>query len=113
MKNYLMKKFGQTYLQNMIKIKYLKASQNDLADIFTLIYKDKPNSAKEYLLKIKKYIELLEENPEMGKDCKESGFHRDCRVLYYKNYTILYTINKTYISIKRILSSKQNNKGNS
>ena len=95
----------------MKKIKYSNISQKDLATIFIRIYADKPNIAKEYLSKIKNYIELLELNPEMGKDCKESGFNRDCRVLYYKNYTILYKNLKTHISIKRVLSSKQNNKG--
>ena len=95
----------------MKKIKYTKTSQKDLAKIFVIIYTDKPLSAKEYLLKIKEYIELLEMNPEMGKDCKESGFNRDCRVLYYRNYTILYKINKTHISVKRIINTKQNYKG--
>ena len=106
-----MKRFGLRYLQNMTKVKYTKKSQNDLESIFMLIYQDKPNSAKEYLLKIKNYINLLELNSEMGKDCKESGFNRECRVLYYKNYTILYKITKTHISVKRVLSSKQNYKG--
>ena len=96
----------------MIKLKYTKRSNKDLEAIFIVIYQDKQNSAREYLLKIKNYIALLEENPEMGKDCKESGFNRECRVLYYKNYTILYKIYKTHISIKRVLSSKQKIKGN-
>jgi plasmid stabilization system protein ParE len=95
----------------MKKIKYLKASILDLENIFQIIYNDKQNAAKEYLVKLKKFIELLEMNPKMGKDCWESGFNRDCRVIYYKNYIILYKVNKTYISIKRVLSSKQNNKG--
>jgi len=106
-----MKKFGKIYLQNMKKIKYTKTSQNDLAKIFILIYADKPVSAKEYLLKIKEYIELLEINPQMGLDCKEKGYNRDCRVLFYGNYTILYKINKTHISIQRVINTKQNYKG--
>jgi len=106
-----MMKFGQIYLRNMKKIKYSIASEKDLANIFIIIYQDKQNVAKEYLLKIKGYIELLKTSPEMRKDCIESGFNRDCRVLYYKNYTILYKIYKTHISIKRVLNSKQNYKG--
>ena len=47
----------------------------------------------------------------MGKDCKESGFKRDCRVLYYKNYTILYKVNINHITIKRVINTKQNYKG--
>ena len=106
-----MMKFGQIYLRNMKKIKYSIASEKDLANIFIIIYQDKQNVAKEYLLKIKDYIELLKTSPEMGKNCIESGFNRDCRVVYYKNYTILYKIYKTHISIKRVLNSKQNYKG--
>ena len=96
----------------MALIKYDKKATFDLESIYLLILKDKKNAADEFVNQIDKYISLLEENPEMGKDCKESGFNRDCRVLYYKNYTILYKIYKTHISINRILSSKQNNKGN-
>jgi len=96
----------------MILIKYDKKASQDLENIYLTILQDKKSVADRFVNKIDNYILLLKTNPKMGKDCKESGFNRDCRVLYYKNYTILYKINTTHISIKRILSSKQNNKGN-
>ena len=95
----------------MKKIKYTKVSQNDLSDIFTLIYADKPLSAKEYLLKLKEYIELLGISPEMGVDCKKKGYKRECRALFYGNYTVFYKIYQTHISIQRVINSKQNYKG--
>ena len=95
----------------MISIRYSKNAEIDLENIYNIIVKDKKRAADNFINEIDRYISLLETMPEMGKDCRKSGFNRDCRVLYYKNYTILYKINKTHISIKRILSSKQNYKG--
>ena len=96
----------------MISIRLDTKALKDLEQIFYIISLDKPMAASAYVEKIRDYIKLLSITPEMGKDCKESGFNRECRVLYYKNYTILYKIYKTHISIKRVLSSKQKIKGN-
>ena len=95
----------------MILIKYSKQSQIDLENIYNLILKDKKSAADNFINKIDYYLSLLKTSPEMGKDCKESGFNRDCRVLYYKNYTILYKLYQTHITIIRVLNSKQNYKG--
>ena len=95
----------------MRSIKLDKIALRDLEDIFQVISQDKPTSANEYMEKIRSYIKLLETSPKMGKDCKESGFNRDCRVLFYGNYTILYKIYKAHISIKRVLNSKKIYKG--
>jgi plasmid stabilization system protein ParE len=95
----------------MTYIKLDKKALDDLEDIFKVIALDKPMAANAYIEKLRNYIKLLSITPEMGKECRKSGFKRDCRVLYYKNYAILYKINKTHISIKRVLNSKQNYKG--
>jgi len=95
----------------MILIKYDKKATLDLEEIYITILKDKKSAADAFINKIDKYISLLGINPKMGKDCKESGLERECRVLFYGNYTILYKINKTHISIKRVINTKQNYKG--
>jgi len=95
----------------MTLIKYDKKATLDLEEIYIIISEDKKSAADTFINKIDQYISLLEINPEMGKDCKQSGFNRECRVLIYGNYTILYKINKTHISIKRIINTKQNYKG--
>ena len=96
----------------MIKIKYTKIASKDLDKIFSIIYEDKPTSAKVYLLKMKAYIELLALNPFMGKDCYEKGFKKECRVVVYDgNYMIFYKIYTRHITIQRILNTKQNYKG--
>lgn len=96
----------------MISIRYNKQAQNDLENIYETIAKDKKMAADSFVNKIDTYIKLLSTTPEMGKECKKSGIERDCRVIYYKNYTILYKIYKTHVSIKRVISSKQNIKEN-
>lgn len=95
----------------MTLVRLDKLALKDLESIFKIISQDKLTAANEYIEKIRSYIKLLENNPEMGKDCKASGFKRDCRVLFYGNYTILYKMNKTHISIKRVINTKQNYKG--
>jgi len=92
----------------MILIKYDLRAIRDLELIYENIFKDKESVAKNFIDKIDDFISLLSINPELGKDCRKKGLERDCRVLYFENYTILYKIYKTHISIKRVLNSKQN-----
>lgn len=103
-------KFGMNFLQNMLKIKYSKKAEANLKTIFLNIFKDKPNSASEYLRKVRNFIELLPENPHMGIECKHKDIDKKCRVLIYGNYMILYKINNLYISILEIRSTKQSSK---
>ena len=96
----------------MTTIKYTKNANKDLDNIFINIYKDKPQSAKEYLLKMKAYVELLGINPFMGKDCRQKGFKKDCRVIIYDaHYMIFYKITTQHITIQRVVNTKQNYKG--
>ncbi len=95
----------------MTFIKYSKKSQKDLESIYCLIAEDKKRAADEFLNSIESYILLLKTNPEMGIECREKGFNRDCRVLFYGNYTILYKITNTHIAIQRVINTKQNYKG--
>ena len=95
----------------MLSIRVSKKAKTDLDEIFNLILLDKPMVAKEYIAKLLEYMQLLKLNPEMGIDCKQKGFNRDCRVLYYGNYTILYRVAISHISIQRVINTKQNYKG--
>jgi len=95
----------------MILIKYDKNAINDLDNIYLTIAKDKVSVAKKFVNDVDEYILLLKTNPEMGIECKNKGIEQECRVLIYGNYMILYKIHKNYISIKRIINTKQNYKG--
>jgi len=94
----------------MTLIKYNKKAQQDLEDIYLHILKDKKAAADLFVNKIDKYISLLSNNQKMGKECTKIGLKKDCRVLYYKSYMILYKIYTNHISIKRIINTKQNYK---
>ena len=95
----------------MIFIKYDKNAIQDLDNIYLTIAKDKKSAAIKFIDDIDKYILLLKINPELGMDCRKKGLNRDCRVLVYRSYMILYKIYKNHISIKRIINTKQHNKG--
>ena len=95
----------------MILIKYNKKAITDLENIYLKISEDKKSIANKFIHEINEFILLLKINPEMGKDCQKKGLKQDCRILFYRNYTILYKINKTHISIKRVINTKQNYKG--
>ncbi len=90
----------------MHTIKYTKLAEQDLYNLFELIYQDKPTVAFEYIEKLENYINLLKLNPQLGTECKNKNIHKECRVLIYENYLIFYKILKTEIHILRILNSK-------
>ena len=54
------------------------------------------------------YIELLENNPNMGVDCKTKNINQDCQILIYEKYLIFYRIENISILIGRILHSSIN-----
>jgi len=95
----------------MHNIRYTKLAENDLAELFQIIYQDKPNIAIDFLDKLDTFITLLEDNPYMGIDCKEKNIHQDCRVLVYQNYLIFYTFKNDEIVISRILNVHNNYSG--
>lgn len=89
-------------------VKLSKLALKDLENIFEIISKDKPSTASEYIERIRSFMKLLEINPKMSMDCKDKVQNKDCRVLFYENYTILYKIYESHISIKRVINTKQN-----
>ena len=62
--------FRPPYFSLSHKLQYSELAVQDLFNIFENIAKDKPNSALDYISELKEYIELLENNPNMGVDCK-------------------------------------------
>jgi plasmid stabilization system protein ParE len=95
----------------MLSIRYTKRAVADLENIYLIIAQDKKSVAASFVNKIDAYILLLKTNPKMGKDCRQKGYDRDCRVLFYDSYAIFYKIYKNHISVQRIINTKQNYKG--
>jgi len=77
----------------MHKVKYSNQAEVDLHDAITYIAKESVSIALDYLSGYEDKIELLQENPFMGIECKTKLISRDCRVLIYKSHIILYKIN--------------------
>jgi len=88
----------------MYDIRYTKLAENDLDEIFQLIYEDKPSMAITYIDKLYNFISLLITNPLMGIECKRKNINKNCRVLIYENYLIFYTLDEENIVILRVLN---------
>jgi plasmid stabilization system protein ParE len=92
----------------MHKLQYSELAVQDLFNIFENIAKDKPNSAVDYISKLEEYIELLENNPNMGVDCKIKNINQNCQILIYEKYLIFYRVKESIVLIGRILHSSVN-----
>ena len=92
----------------MHKIIYTELAEQDLFSLFELITEDKPSVAVAYIDKLEEHIELLQDNPHLGLECKAKKVYLNCRVLIYEDYLIFYKISHNDIHILRILNSKIN-----
>ena len=92
----------------MHKILYTQLAEEDLFKLFEIIAEDKPTVAVEYITKLEKHIELLENNPALGLECKNKNINKNCKILIYEDYLIFYTITSNDILIIRILNSRIN-----
>ena len=97
---------GRTCKKSMIR--YTQKALLSLENIFENIHKDKPNSAQEFITKIKESIENLSTMPYLGKECKHKNIEGDCRIYIFKrNYIIVYQIAQEHIIIRDIINTKQ------
>lgn len=93
------------------QIRLLRIAEEDLTEIISFIAADNQTAAKKIADKIEKSIELLSENPMLGRiprdeDIKNLGF----RYIIISDYIIFYTIEEKTIYINRILHSARNYK---
>ena len=96
---------------NKYQIRLLKIAEDDFTEIVTFIASENPIAAITIADKIEKNLELLAENPQLGRiprdeDIRSLGY----RYLIVQNYIIFYTIEKQMILIHRILHSARNYK---
>ena len=94
-----------------MQIRLLKVAEEDFTEIISFIAAENPKAAEATATKIEKNLELLLENPLLGRvprdeDIKMLGY----RYLIVSNYIIFYTIEEKTIYIHRILHSAQNYK---
>lgn len=93
------------------QIRFLRVADEDLTEIISYIAADNPTAANAIADKIEKNIELLSENPILGRiprdeDIKNLGY----RYIIIQNYIVFYTIEERTILIHRILHGARNYK---
>ena len=91
------------------QIRLLLIAEEDLTEIISFIAADNPIAANSLADKIEKNIELLSENPMLGRiprdeDIKNLGY----RYIVVQNYIVFYTIEEKTIFVHRILHGARN-----
>lgn len=93
------------------QIRLLKIAEEDFTEIVSYIAADSPIAASKLADKIEKNLELLSENPELGRIPRDEEIRNlGYRYLIIQNYIIFYTIDKKAILVHRILHSARNYK---
>ena len=92
-------------------IRFLSIAEEDFTEIISFIASDNTKAAENLAARIEENLELLSENPRLGKipvdaDLKLLGY----RYLVIENYLIFYTIEQRTIYIHRILHGARNYK---
>lgn len=92
-------------------IRFLNIAEEDFTEIISFIAADNTKAALNLADKIEKNLELLSENPLLGKSPSDSDLKlMGYRYLIIENYLIFYTIEKRTIFIHRILHGARNYK---
>ena len=93
------------------QIRFLKIAEEDFAEIVSYIGIDNPKAANAITDKIEKNLELLSENPLLGRIPRDEDIRKlRYRYIIVQNYIIFYTIETKTIYIHRILHSARDYK---
>jgi toxin ParE1/3/4 len=93
------------------QIRLLGIAEEDFTEIISFIGADNPTAAGSMADKIEKDLELLSENPNLGRIPREEEIRNlGYRYLIVQNYLIFYTIEGKTIFIHRILHGARNYK---
>jgi toxin ParE1/3/4 len=93
------------------QVRLLKVAEEDFTEIISFVASDNPTAANVIANKIEKNLELLSENPNLGRIPREEEIRNlGYRYLIVQNYLIFYTIEERTIFIHRILHGARNYK---
>jgi addiction module RelE/StbE family toxin len=93
------------------QIRFLKIAEEDFTEIVSYIAADNPKAANAIATKIEKNLELLSENPLLGRIPRDEEIRKlRYRYIIVQNYIIFYTIENKTIYIHRILHSARDYK---
>ncbi|HLT25031.1 MAG TPA: type II toxin-antitoxin system RelE/ParE family toxin [Ignavibacteria bacterium] len=97
--------------KNKYTIKFLKSAAHDLDEILEYVFANNPSAAITIAEKIEKNLELLSENPLMGKIPQDQNIQNfNYRYLIVDNYLIFYSVEPKEIYIQRIFHGARNYK---
>lgn len=93
------------------QVRLLSIAEEDFTEIISFIAAENPTAADAIANKIEKNLELLSENPNLGRIPREEEIRNlGYRYLIVQNYLIFYTIEEKAIFIHRILLGARNYK---
>jgi toxin ParE1/3/4 len=97
--------------KSKFQIRLLKIAEEDFTEIVSYIAADNINAANTLATKIEKNLELLSENPKLGRIPRDEEIRNlGYRYIIIQNYIIFYTIDEKTILVHRILHSARNYK---
>jgi len=97
--------------KSKFQIRLLKIAEEDFTEIISYIAADNPNAASKLTDKIEKNLELLSDNPKLGRIPRDDEIRNlGYRYIIIQNYLIFYTIDERTVLIHRILHSARNYK---
>ena len=86
------------------QIRLLSIAEEDFTEIISYISADNPTAANSFANKIEKNLDLLSENPNLGRIPRDEEIRNlGYRYLIVQNYLIFYTIEEKIIFIHRVL----------
>jgi toxin ParE1/3/4 len=93
------------------QIRLLRIAEEDFIEIVSFIAADNPTAAGAMANKIEKHLELLSENPNLGRIPREEEIRNlGYKYLIVQNYLIFYTIKGKTIFVHRTLHGARNYK---
>lgn len=96
---------------NKFQIRLLKIAEEDFTEIVSFIADDNPTAAEAIANKIEKNLELISENPKLGRMPRDEEIRNlGYRYIVVQNYIIFYTIEERTIIVPRILHGARNYK---
>ncbi len=93
-------------LKTKYQIRLLKIAEEDFTEIVSYIAADNPSAANTLANKIEKNLELLSDNPKLGRIPRDEEIRNlGYRYIIIQNHIVFYTIDERTILIHRILHS--------
>ena len=90
-----------------MKIEWTNQAENRIYDIAAYIALDSIMEAEKWIDNIFNYVQRLQIFPESGRYVPELPSRKDLRELVFKNYRIIYRIEKTKVFILTVQNYKQ------